>query len=102
LKQALIEAAHWAACSKNTWDLLQTTDKAHGQQASHRGTGTPDPDHHLSSIICGSDQQSYRELGPGHTDKQAAELSKRWIIRRLEHLGFVVLLTLKDYQEEMA
>ena len=48
------------------------------------------------------EEQSYRELGPGHADEQAAESSKRWAIRRLEQLGFAVSLTPKDHEEEVA
>jgi hypothetical protein len=56
--------------------------------------------HRILVIIytCGSEQQSYRELGPGHADEQAAESSKRWAIRRLEQLGFAVTLTPKDHE----
>jgi transposase len=45
------------------------------------------------------EQQSYRELGPGHADEQALESSKRWAIRRLEQLGFAVTLTPTDHEE---
>jgi len=38
------------------------------------------------------EQQSYRELGPGHADEQAAQASKRWAVRRLEQLGYQVTL----------
>jgi len=53
-------------------------------------------------MICGSEQQSHRELGPGHADEQAAASSKRWAIQRLEQLGFAVTLTSKDHEEEVA
>ncbi len=51
LKQALIEAAHGAARSKDTFlgAYYQRRKQAHGQQESHRGPGTPHLDHHLSS-----------------------------------------------------
>ncbi len=38
------------------------------------------------------EQQSYRELGPGHAEEHATESSKRWAIRRLEQLGYQVTL----------
>ena len=44
------------------------------------------------------EQQTYRELGPGHADEHALEASKRWAIRRLEQLGFAVTLTPKEQE----
>jgi hypothetical protein len=44
------------------------------------------------SLICGSDQQSYRELGPERAQEQELEASKRRAVRRLEQLGFQVTL----------
>ncbi len=50
LRQALIEAAHGAARSKNTWSLglLSTPQETPGQQESHHGLGPSHLDHHLS------------------------------------------------------
>ena len=101
LKQALIEAAHGAARSKNTYmgAYYQRLTKRMGSKKAILALA-----HRILVIIYRllTEQQSYRELGPGHADEQAAESPKRWAIRRLEHLGFAVTLTPKDHEEEVA
>jgi len=101
LKQALIEAAHGAARSKNTYlgAYYQRLKKRMGSKKAIVALA-----HRILVIIYHllKEQQSYRELGPGHADEQAAESSKRWAIRRLEQLGFAVTLTSKDHEEEVA
>ena len=91
LKQALIEAAHGAARSKNTYlgAYYQRLKKRMGSKKAIVALA-----HRILVIIYHllKEQQSYRELGPGHADEQAAESSKRWAIRRLEQLGFAVTL----------
>jgi transposase len=107
LRQALIEAAHGAARSKNTYlgAYYQRLKKRLGSKKAIIALA-----HRLLVIIYHllTEQQPYRELGPGHADEQAAESSRRWAIRRLEQLGFAVTLTPKDqepldttYQEEV-
>jgi transposase len=99
LKQALIEAAHGAARSKNTYlgAYYRRLTKRMGSKKAIVALA-----HRILVIIYHllHDQQSYRELGPGHADEQAAESSRRWAIRRLEQLGFAVTLTLKEHAEE--
>ena len=101
LKQALIEAAHGAARSKNTYlgAYYQRLKKRMGSKKAIVALA-----HRILVIIYHllKEQQSYRELGPGHADEQAAQSSKRWAIRRLEQLGFAVTLTPKDHEEEVA
>jgi transposase len=101
LKQALIEAAHGAARSKNTYlgAYYQRLKKRMGSKKAIVALA-----HRILVIIYHllKEQQSYRELGPGHADEQAAESSKRWAIRRLEQLGFAVTLTPKDHEDEVA
>ena len=101
LKQALIEAAHGAARSKNTYlgAYYQRLKKRMGSKKAIVALA-----HRILVIIYNllKEQQSYRELGPGHADEQAAESSKRWAIRRLEQLGFAVSLIPKDHEEEVA
>jgi len=100
LRQALIEAAHGAARSKNTYlgAYYQRLKKRLGSKKAIVALA-----HRILVIIYHllKEQQSYRELGPGHADEQAAESSRRWAIRRLEQLGFAVTLTPKD-QEPLA
>jgi transposase len=101
LKQALIEAAHGAARSKNTYlgAYYQRLKKRMGSKKAIVALA-----HRILVIIYHllKEQQSYRELGPGHADEQAAESSKHWAIRRLEQLGFAVTLTPKDHEDEVA
>ena len=101
LKQALIEAAHGAARSKNTYlgAYYQRLKKRMGSKKAIVALA-----HRILVIMYHllKEQQSYRELGPGHADEQAAESSKRWAIRRLEQLGFAVSLIPKDHEEEVA
>jgi transposase len=109
LRQALIEAAHGAARSKNTYlgAYYQRLKKRLGSKKAIVALA-----HRILIIIYHllKERQSYRELGPGHADEQAAESSKRWAIRRLEQLGFAVTLTPKegetltttDHEEEVA
>ena len=101
LKQALIEAAHGAARSKNTYlgAYYQRLKKRMGSKKAIVALA-----HRILVIIYHllKEQQSYRELGPGHADEQAAESSKRWAIRRLEQLGFAVTLAPKDHEDEVA
>jgi len=98
LKQALIEAAHGAARSKNTYlgAYYQRLKKRLGSKKAIVALA-----HRILIIIYHllKEQQSYRELGPGHADEQALESSKRWAIRRLEQLGFAVTLTPTDHEE---
>ena len=98
LRQALIEAAHGAARSKNTYlgAYYQRLKKRMGSKKAIVALA-----HRILVIIYHllKEQQSYRELGPGHADEQALEFSKRWAIRRLEQLGFAVTLTPKDHEE---
>lgn len=109
LRQALIEAAHGAARSKNTYlgAYYQRLKKRLGSKKAIVALA-----HRILVIIYHllKERQCYRELGPGHADEQAAESSKRWAIRRLEQLGFAVTLTPKecetltttDHEEEVA
>jgi transposase len=100
-RQALIEAAHGAARSKNTYlgAYYQRLKKRLGSQKAIVALA-----HRILVILSHllKEQQSYRELGPGHADEQAAASSKRWAIRRLEQLGFAVTLTPKEHEEEVA
>jgi transposase len=108
-RQALIEAAHGAARSKNTYlgAYYQRLKKRLGSKKAIVALA-----HRILLIIYHllNERQFYRELGPGHADEQAAESSKRWAIRRLEQLGFAVTLTPKecetltttDHEEEVA
>jgi transposase len=100
LRQALIEAAHGAARSKNTYlgAYYRRLKKRLGSKKAIVALA-----HRILVIIYHllKEQQSYRELGPGHADEQALESSKRWAIRRLEQLGFAVTLTPKDHEEEV-
>jgi transposase len=97
LKQALIEAAHGAARSKNTYlgAYYQRLKKRMGSKKAIVALA-----HRILVIIYHllKEHQSYRELGPGHADEQALESSKRWAIRRLEQLGFAVTLTPKEHE----
>ena len=97
LKQALIEAAHGAARSKKTYlgASYQRLKKRLGSQKAIVALA-----HRILVIIYHllKEQQSYRELGPGHADEQALESSKRWAMRRLEQLGFAVTLTPKEQE----
>jgi transposase len=97
LKQALIEAAHGAARSKNTYlgAYYQRLKKRMGSKKAIVALA-----HRILVIIYHllKEHQSYRELGPGHADEQALESSKRWAIRRLEQLGFAVTLTPKELE----
>src|SRR5260221_138612 len=101
LRQAIIETAHGAARSKNTYlgAYYQRLKKRMGSKKAIVALA-----HRILVIIYHllKEQQSYRELGPGHADEQAAQSSKRWAIRRLEQLGFAVTLTPKDHEEEVA
>src|SRR6266702_2612840 len=82
LRQALIEAAHGAARSKNTFlgAYYQRLKKRMGAKKAIVALA-----HRILIIIYHllKDRQSYRELGPGHADEQALESSKRWALRRL-------------------
>jgi transposase len=95
LRQALIEAAHGAAHSKNTYlgAYYQRLKKRMGTKKAIVALA-----HRILVIIYHllKEQQSYRELGPGHADEQAAESSKRWAIRRLEQQGYRVTLQPAD------
>jgi len=101
LRQALIEAAHGAARSKNTFlgAYYQRLKKRMGSKKAIVALA-----HRILIILYHllKEQQSDREPGPGHADEQAADSSKRWAIRRLEQLGFAVTLTPKDHQEGVA
>ena len=98
LKQALIEAAHGAARSKNTYlgAYYQRLKKRMGSKKAIVALA-----HRILVIIYHllKEHQSYRELGPGHADAQAAESSKRWAIRRLEQRGFAVTLTPQEHEK---
>jgi len=91
LRQALIEAAHGAARSKGTFlgAYYQRLTKRMGSKKAIVALA-----HRILLIIYHllSEQQPYRELGPGHAEEQAVESSKRWAIRRLEQLGYQVTL----------
>jgi transposase len=91
LRQALIEAAHGAARSKHTYlgAYYQRLKKRMGSKKAIVALA-----HRILIIIYHllKEQQTYRELGPGHADKHALESSKRWAIRRLEQLGYQVTL----------
>lgn len=91
LRQALIEAASAAARSKGTYlgALYQRLRKRMGQKKAIVALA-----HRILVIIYHllKEQQSYRELGPGHAEEQANEASKRWALRRLEQLGYQVTL----------
>jgi transposase len=95
LRQALIEAAHGAARSKNTYlgAYYQRLKKRMGAKKAIVALA-----HRILIILYHllTEQQPYRELGPGHADEQAAASSKRWALRRLEQLGYTVTLTPKD------
>jgi transposase len=91
LRQALIEAACAAARSKGTYlgALYQRLRKRMGHKKAIVALA-----HRILVIISHllKEQQSYRELAPGHGQEQANEASKRWAIRRLEQLGYQVSL----------
>jgi transposase len=97
LRQALIEAAHGAARSKGTYlgAYYQRLKKRMGSKKAIVALA-----HRILIIIYHllKEQQSYRELGPGHADEQALESSKRWALRRLEQLGYTVTLAPKDHE----
>jgi transposase len=94
-RQALIEAAHGAARSKHTYlgAYYQRLKKRMGSQKAIVALA-----HRILIIIYHllKEQQTYRELGPGHADEQALASSKRWAIRRLEQLGYRVTLQPTD------
>lgn len=91
LRQALIEAAHGAARSKHTYlgAYYQRLKKRMGSKKAIVALA-----HRILIIIYHvlKQQQTYRELGPGHADEHAAEATTRWAIRRLEQLGYQVTL----------
>jgi transposase len=91
LRQALMEAACAAARSKRTYlgAYYQRLRKRMGHKKAIVALA-----HRILVIIYHvlKEQQSYRELGPGHAEEQANEASKRWAIRRLEQLGYQVSL----------
>jgi transposase len=91
LRQALVEAAQAAARSKGTYlgAYYQRLRKRMGHKKAIVALA-----HRILVIIYHllNEQQSYRELGPGHAQEQADEASKRWAIRRLEQLGYQVSL----------
>ena len=97
LRQALIEAAHGAARSKDTFlgAYYQRLKKRMGSKKAIVALA-----HRILIIIYHllNEQQSYRELGPGHADEQVLESSKRWALRRLEQLGYTVTLAPKDHE----
>jgi transposase len=101
LKQTLIEAAHGAERSKNSYleAYYQRLKKRMGSKKAIVSLA-----HRILIIIYHllKEQQSYRELGPGHAEEQDAESSKRCAIRRLEQLGFAVTLTPKDHEAAAA
>jgi transposase len=90
-RQALIEAAHGAARSKNTY-LGASYQRLKQRLGSKKAIVALA--HRILIIIYHrlKEQQTYRELGPGHADEQALEASKRWALRRLEQLGYQVTL----------
>jgi hypothetical protein len=92
LRQALMEAANAAAREPGhlvLWPLPSACASAWGTRkrwwlwliASRS-----------SSLICGSEHQSSRELGPDHLDEKAALVAKRRALRTLEQLGYDVAL----------
>ncbi len=91
LRQALVEAAQAAARSKGTYlgAYYQRLRKRMGHKKAIVALA-----HRILVILYHllNEQQSYRELGPGHAQEQADEASKRWAIRRLEQLGYQVSL----------
>jgi transposase len=91
LRQALIQAAQAAARSKDTYlgAYYQRLKKRMGGKKAIIALA-----HRLLVIISPllKEQQSYRELGPGHADEQAVQASTRWAVRRLEQLGYQVTL----------
>jgi transposase len=95
LRQALIEAAHGAARSKHTYlgAYYQRLKKRLGGKKAIVALA-----HRILIIIYHllKQQQTYRELGPGHADEHAAEATTRWAIRRLEQLGYRVTLQPTD------
>jgi transposase len=91
LRQALIQAAHAAARSKDTYlgAYYQRLKKRMGGKKAIIALA-----HRILVIIYHllTEQQAYRELGADHAEEQVAQASKRWAIRRLEQLGYEVTL----------
>ena len=91
LRQTLMEAAQAAARSKGTYlgAYYQRLRKRMGHKKAIVALA-----HRILVIIYHllEEQQSYRELGPGHAEEQANDASKCWAIRRLEELGYQVTL----------
>ena len=91
LRQALIEAANAAARSKGTFlgAYYQRLRKRMGHKKAIVALA-----HRILVIIYHllKEQQSYRELGPDHVDKQAVEVARRRALRTLEQLGYDVTL----------
>jgi transposase len=91
LRQALIEAANAAARSKNTFlcAYYQRLRKRMGHKKALVALA-----HRILILIYHllKDQQAYRELGPGHIEEKAAEVTKRRALRTLEQMGYKVAL----------
>ncbi len=91
LRQALIESAHGAARSKDTYLSAQyhRLVRRRGKQRALVAVG-----HSILIIVYNllARKTTYRELGASYFDERERQLVERRLVRRLEQLGYVVSL----------
>lgn len=91
LRRALIEAAHGAARTKNSYYQAQyhRLARRRGKQKALMAVG-----HSLltTGYYLITRQQTYQDLGANYFDQRDREAVRRRAVRRLEQLGFSVLL----------
>jgi hypothetical protein len=95
LRQALVEAAHGAARSQDTFlgEQYRRLCKRLGKKKAIMAVA-----HSILIIIYHmlSEKQAYAELGSHYVDEKEQEAIKRRAIRRLEQLGYSVTLQEAD------
>lgn len=91
LKTILVQAAHGAAHTKNTYLAAQ-----YRRLAARRGRKRAIMAVAHSILVIGyylvQRQEPYRELGADYFDRRAPEQTAHRLVRRLEHLGYQVAL----------
>jgi transposase len=91
LRQGLIQAAHAAAHTKNTYLAAQ-----YHRLAARRGSKRAIVAVAHSSLVIAycllSRQEPYRELGGDYFDRLRPEATAKRLVRRLEHLGYQITL----------
>ena len=95
LRQALVEAAHGAARSTRTYIGAQSRRIAarRGKKRAAVAGG------HTILVIAYhvlTRREPYRELGPNYFDEHDRRRVERWLVARLEQLGYVVDLKRED------